>query len=56
MNRLVNEQTEIGLLLAVPGLQATLSLAALIIRLYYTDAFLSAASCNNGSCSAVWGG
>ncbi len=43
VNRLVNEQTEIGLLLAVPGLLATLSLAPWIIRLFYTDAFLPAA-------------
>ena len=43
MNRLVNEQTEIGLLLAVPGLLATLSLSPWIIRLFYTDAFLPAA-------------
>ncbi len=43
MNRLVNEQTEIGLLLAVPGLLSTLSLAPWIIRLFYTDAFLPAA-------------
>ncbi len=43
VNRLVNEQTEIGLLLAVPGLLATLSLAPWVIRLFYTDAFLPAA-------------
>ena len=43
VNQLVNEQTEIGLLLAVPGLLATLSLAPWIIRLFYTDAFLPAA-------------
>lgn len=43
VNRLVNEQTEIGLLLAVPGLLATLSLAPWIIRIFYTDAFLPAA-------------
>lgn len=42
MNRLVNEQTEIGLLLAVPGLLATLTLAPWIIRIFYTDAFLPA--------------
>lgn len=42
MNRLVNEQIEIGLLLAVPGLLATLSLAPWIILLLYTDAFLPA--------------
>ncbi|MDS4031678.1 MAG: O-antigen translocase [Candidatus Contendobacter sp.] len=43
VNRLVNEQTEIGLLLAVPGLLATLALAPWIIRIFYTGAFLPAA-------------
>jgi len=43
VNRLVNEQTEIGLLLAVPGLLATLALAPWVIRIFYTDAFLPAA-------------
>lgn len=42
MCRLVNEQTEIGLLLAVPGLLATLSLAPWIIKLFYTTEFLPA--------------
>lgn len=42
MNRLVNEQTEIGLLLAVPGLLATLSLAPWVIHLFYTAEFLPA--------------
>jgi PST family polysaccharide transporter len=43
MNRLVNEQTEIGLLLAVPALLATLCLAPWVIQLFYTSAFLPAA-------------
>lgn len=43
MSRLVNEQTEIGLLLAVPGLLATLTLAPWIIRVFYTGEFLPAA-------------
>lgn len=43
VNRLVNEQTEIGLLLAIPGLLATLSCAPWVIRLFYTEAFLPAA-------------
>lgn len=43
MNRLVNEQTEIGLLLAVPGLLATLTLAPWLIRVFYTSEFLPAA-------------
>lgn len=43
MNRLVNEQTEIGLLLAVPGLLATLALAPWIIRLFFSSDFMPAA-------------
>ena len=43
MRRLVNEQTEIGLLLAVPGLLATLTLAPWLIRLFFTSEFLPAA-------------
>ena len=43
MRRLVNEQTEIGLLLAVPGLLATLTLSPWIICLFYTSEFLPAA-------------
>lgn len=42
MNRMVNEQTEIGLLLAVPGLLATMALAPWIIQLFYTKEFLPA--------------
>ena len=42
MGRLINEQTEIGLLLAVPGLLATLALAPWAIRLLYTSEFLPA--------------
>lgn len=42
MNRLVNEQTEIGLLLAVPGLLATMVLAPWMIKLFYTSEFLPA--------------
>lgn len=42
MNRMVNEQTEIGLLLAVPGLLATLVLAPWILQLFYTREFLGA--------------
>lgn len=41
--RLVNEQTEIGVLLAVPGLLVTLAVSDLIIRLLYTKDFLPAA-------------
>lgn len=42
MNRSVNEQTEIGLLLAVPGLLATMVLAPWVIKLFYTSEFLPA--------------
>jgi PST family polysaccharide transporter len=43
MSRLVNEQTEIGLLLALPGLLATVALAPWIIRVFYTAEFAGAA-------------
>jgi len=42
VNRLVNEQTEIGLLLAIPGLLATMVMAPWIIRIFYTSEFLPA--------------
>jgi antigen flippase len=38
-NRLVNEQTEVGLLLAGPGLLATLTFAPVVISLFYTAQF-----------------
>jgi enterobacterial common antigen flippase len=38
-NRLVNEQAEVGLLLAGPGVIATLTFAPLVIQLFYTAAF-----------------
>lgn len=43
MNRLVNEQTEVAVLLAVPGLLATLILAPWIIRIFYTAQFARSA-------------
>ena len=42
MNRLVNEQTEIGLLLALPGLLATMAIAPWILQIFYTHEFLGA--------------
>lgn len=42
-NRLVNEQTEIGLLLAVPGLVAMLAFAPTVIRVLYTAEFAQSA-------------
>ena len=41
-NRLVNEQTEVGLLLAGPGILATLALAPLVIVIFYSSRFLAA--------------
>jgi PST family polysaccharide transporter len=38
-NRLVNEQTEVGLLIAVPGILATLCFAPLVIQLFYSARF-----------------
>jgi PST family polysaccharide transporter len=41
-NRLVNEQTRVGLLLAGPGVLATLTFAPLVIALFYSAKFGSA--------------
>lgn len=43
VNALVNEQTEIGLLLAVPGLIVTIVLAPWVIQIFYTGAFTQSA-------------
>jgi PST family polysaccharide transporter len=40
---LVNEQTEIGILLALPGLLGTLAFAPELMRIFYTTKFLSGA-------------
>ena len=42
LNRIVNEQTEIGLLLALPGSLATMTLAPWILEIFYTREFLGA--------------
>ncbi|WCJ61187.1 O-antigen translocase [Fontisphaera persica] len=42
VNRLVNEQTEVGLLIALPGVIATLTMAPLVIHIFYTSKFLPA--------------
>ena len=42
-NRLVNEQAEVGLLMAGPGILATLSLAPVVIVLFYSKKFGPAA-------------
>jgi antigen flippase len=41
--RAVNEQTEIGILLALPGLLATLAFGPLILELFYSKKFMPAA-------------
>jgi PST family polysaccharide transporter len=42
-NRLVNEQAEVGLLIAGPGLLATLTFAPIVIALFYSKEFAPAA-------------
>ncbi len=43
VNRLVNEQTEIGILLALPGLLGTLAFAPWIMHIFYSAKFLAGA-------------
>src|SRR5208283_3751420 len=43
MNRLVNEQTEMGILIAVPGVLATLTLAPWVMKIFYSGAFVQGA-------------
>ncbi len=43
VNRLVNEQTEIGILLALPGLLGTLAFAPWLMQIFYTVKFLPGA-------------
>lgn len=42
VNKMVNEQTRIGLLLAAPGLLATLTFAPFVISLFYSAEFIPA--------------
>lgn len=42
VNRLVNEQSEVGILLAMPGIVASLFFAPFAIRLFYSGEFLRA--------------
>jgi len=42
MNRMVNEQAEVSFLLATPGVLATLTLAPLVISVFYSGAFTEA--------------
>jgi antigen flippase len=44
INRLVNEQTEIGILLALPGLLGTLAFAPWVMHVFYTEKFLPGAA------------
>lgn len=41
-NRLINEQTEVGLLMALPGVLGTLVLAPWLLGLFYSKSFLAA--------------
>jgi PST family polysaccharide transporter len=43
MNQLVNEQTEVGILLALPGIVATLNFAPALLHVFYSTKFLAAA-------------
>lgn len=43
LNRLVNEQAEIGILIALPGILLTLAVAPWIMEFFYSSAFLSGA-------------
>jgi len=43
MNRLVNEQTEMGVLIAMPGVLATLTLAPWVMKVFYSGAFVQGA-------------
>jgi enterobacterial common antigen flippase len=44
MNRLVNEQTEVALLLAAPGLIAGIALAPWVLQIFYATEFMAASS------------
>lgn len=44
VNQLVNEQIEMGVLIAVPGILATITLAPWVLRAFYSEAFVSAAT------------
>lgn len=39
-NRMVNEQTEVGLLVAMPGILVTLTFASLVIHIFYAKSFI----------------
>jgi PST family polysaccharide transporter len=52
-NRLVNEQTEVGTLLAAPGVLATITLAPLVIAVFYSKAFVDAAEILRWICLGI---
>lgn len=52
-NRLVNEQTHVGILLAAPGVVATLTLAPLVITLLYSAKFQQAVEVLRWLCLGV---
>jgi PST family polysaccharide transporter len=43
MNKMVNEQTEIGILLALPGLVGTIAFAPFVMKVFYSAKFLAGA-------------
>jgi PST family polysaccharide transporter len=43
LNRLINEQTEVGIMLALPGLLATLGFSTLVMKVFYSSKFLPGA-------------
>jgi len=53
--RLVNEQTEVGLLLALPGMVGTMFFAPWAIKIFYTPEFMVAASLLPWMVMAVFG-
>ena len=55
VNRLVNEQTEVGMLLALPGLLGTLVFSPLVIRIFYSAKFTEAAELLPWFLLGVWG-
>jgi antigen flippase len=52
-NRLVNEQAEMGLLMAGPGVLATLTLAPLVIPLFYSASFAPAVDILRWNCLGI---
>jgi enterobacterial common antigen flippase len=53
VNRMVNEQAELSLLLAGPGLVATVAVAPWLVQLLYSDQFVAAADVLRWQCLGV---